>query len=93
MQILNLKNYKGHELVVVRIGENSKYYGQHYDNIPVSCHGGLTFADVLFDRGWYIGFDCNHYGDTLEVCNIDFCVNECKDIINQLISLEKGGLN
>lgn len=53
---------------------NHKYFGMHYDDIPIDAHGGLTFADYA-DRldwdeipegcdGWYIiGFDTMHYND------------------------------
>lgn len=42
--------------------------GYHYDDIPISCHGGLTFADEGDDlyrpKGWYwYGWDYAHSGD------------------------------
>lgn len=101
-----------------------KMYKQHYDFIPVKCHGGLTYSDSCFldkkDNSWWIGFDCSHYDDlpdiesmkkyynkeynndnflkycktlfdtTTEVVSIktlDFCIGECKNIVDQLNNL------
>lgn len=49
----------------VRIPEGHKYYSKGYDDIPVECHGGLTFAGELIDgdTDYYIGFDTAHYQD------------------------------
>lgn len=77
----------------VELKNTSKYYGKFYDDVPINCHGGLTFSGSKFDEGHCIGFDCNHFGDRIEIQNLDFCINECKSIIDQLIVLENGGLN
>lgn len=48
----------------IRIPKAHKYYGKGYDDIPIECHGGLTFAgDLESDGDWYIGFDTAHYQD------------------------------
>lgn len=99
-------------------------YKQHYDIIPVKCHGGLTYSENRLlnkkDDSWWIGFDCCHYDDlpdiesmkkyynkeydndnflkycktlfdtTTEIVSIktlDFCIGECKNIIDQLNNL------
>ena len=54
----------------VRIVKGNPYYGLHYDDIPVSVHGGLTFAqhitdDPFFPPGYWVGFDTAHSGDSL----------------------------
>jgi hypothetical protein len=60
------------------------------DTLPIDCHGGITFYGT---REYYklskpcIGFDCAHYGDTLENCSEEFCVTECQHIADQLILL------
>lgn len=103
-----------------------KMYKQHYDIMPVKCHGGLTYSENhLLDKegnSWWVGFDCCHYDDlpdvesikkyyynekhyddnnflkycktlfdtTTEVSSIktlDFCISECKNIIDQLNNL------
>ena len=56
----------------VGLKEGNAYYGKHYDDIPVDCHGGLTYSEgllpVLEDSWdnkdlWWIGFDTGHFGD------------------------------
>lgn len=42
--------------------------GHLYDDLPLDCHGGLTFADEgngkTFPKGWFwYGFDYAHLGD------------------------------
>lgn len=42
--------------------------GHDYDNVPIECHGGLTFAgagdDTYRPKGWYwYGWDYAHSGD------------------------------
>lgn len=34
--------------------------------------------------GWWIGFDCAHAGDTVEKCTLEYCINQCKTIVDQL---------
>lgn len=52
----------------VGLPKGHKYYGKHYDLIPVDCHCGLTYGDynlcgqVDKDTYW-IGFDCGHCCD------------------------------
>ena len=47
--------YDGYEYLVISLGrhpcgyviltEDNKYFGKFYDDIPINCHGGLTFSD------------------------------------------------
>lgn len=59
----------GHLCGYVRLRASDKYYGKHYDQIPVQCHGGLTFSELVpaankfLPKGYWIGFDCAHLGD------------------------------
>jgi hypothetical protein len=39
-----------------------RYDGFHYNDIPVSVHGGLTYA-ARENNNWVIGFDTCHIGD------------------------------
>jgi len=69
--------YKGYKIVIkrmmylggqlngyVRIPKGHQFYGKGYDDIPIECHGGLTFAgDIENDGDFYIGFDTAHYRD------------------------------
>jgi hypothetical protein len=56
-----------------------RWWGMEYDDIPVSVHGGLTFATFAEKLDWpeidrsrvlpddyVIGFDTRHYGDSLK---------------------------
>ena len=76
--------YKGYRCVVlfqsmgfrtayVALPKDSQFYGVDCDEIPVECHGGLTYADFdLYSQGdikdvWWIGFDCWHYFDKRDI--------------------------
>ena len=48
----------------VRIPKAHPFYQKGYDDIPIDCHGGLTYAGELeYDDDFYIGFDTAHFGD------------------------------
>ena len=71
--------YKGYKCVVlmqglafrtgyVAVPEGHKYYNVDYPDIPIECHGGLTYSRSYLihtdDKNvWWIGFDTGHYGD------------------------------
>lgn len=75
--------YKGYPCVVlfmpmafrngyVGLPKESKFYQKEYDDIPVDCHCGLTYASSnLYDQEdkdtWWIGFDCCHYCDGFDL--------------------------
>ena len=52
---LNRGIYKGYEFLVLSLGrhpcgyvcltEKDEYFNKFYDDIPVECHGGLTFSE------------------------------------------------
>lgn len=46
----------------------------------IECHGGITY-----ESSQRIGFDCAHFGDTMENCDMEFCIAECHKIVDQLI--------
>ena len=70
-------DYKGFKVVIkrmmffggqlngyVRIPKGHKFYDKGYDDIPIECHGGLTFAgDLEEDGDFYVGFDTAHHMD------------------------------
>ena len=79
-EILASGEYKGYNYYVlsqgthpcgyVEIPKNSKYFNVDYDNIPVECHGGLTYGRgflvgeaTIDDNRYFIGWDYAHYGD------------------------------
>lgn len=52
---------------------------------PVDCHGGVTFSGSFKKiRGYWIGFDTAHSFDTDNPKSKDYCIAECKHIIEQL---------
>lgn len=61
---------------------------EYFEN-NIDCHGGITFFDVLGDDKLSIGFDCFHFGDNIDKCNIDYCKKQCQYIIDQLIEMIK----
>lgn len=116
----------GYRCGYVGLPKENKYYGKSYDDIPVDCHCGLTYAsDRLHEQKdisiWWIGFDCGHCCDGYDVqkikelylddenimkqvermsdyfkifsenpvCTLEYCEEECKKIVEQIIELDK----
>lgn len=57
-----------HPCAYVELPEWHKYYGLHYDDIPIECHVGLTYSDnyvsdLVVGNGWWIGWDYGHCCD------------------------------
>lgn len=75
-KIVLTDNYKGLTYYIVTLGSYPCVYvnvkdtildEKPYEDIPIKCHGGLTYsADSLWvteDKGWFIGWDYAHLGD------------------------------
>ncbi len=81
----------------VEIKKNSPFFEKDYAQIPIECHGDLTYSGYRFededDDCYYIGFDTGHFYSNYFEHDTDFCIDECKSIIEQLLALENGGLN
>lgn len=73
---MNYKKVKifrnGYYCGYVGLEPSHPYYGKDYDELSyIDVHGGLTFSnshipnipETLNDGLWYVGFDCNHFGD------------------------------
>lgn len=83
----------------VLLPKEHKYYGVHYDNIPVDVHYGLTYSEEVTEghlKGfdmltpedigmWMIGFDTAHYGDNLEKWSKEAVIAETERLRDQLI--------
>ena len=57
----------GHRCGYVAIPNGHEYFGVDCDEIPIGCHGGLTYSGDDYpipDGNWYIGFDCGHCMDS-----------------------------
>lgn len=73
----------------VEVPKNHKLYGLYNDSYFdfIKCHGGITYSygHREIRKGHYIGFDTAHYYSK-EVCqDLEFCIDECKKIIDQLL--------
>lgn len=80
----------------VSIPKSSPLYGVDIDDdviYLIDVHGGITYADNLApeyeEDEFFLGFDCNHYGDNPSVQNKDFVLSECKKLVDQIIDLDK----
>lgn len=86
----------GHLCGYVKLTRDNDYFGKEYDDIPLNCHGGLTYASE-HDGIWLIGFDCAHLGDLKPFYNdnevygndglykdMEYVVKECESICEQI---------
>lgn len=70
----------------VRVPEGHPAYRRHYDDIPVDIHGGLTF-NKLSPEGFWVGFDCGHYGDEMMSWNVETVKEETRRLAEQLAAM------
>lgn len=97
-------NYGTHPCCYVYLSKGHKYFGKHYDDIDINCHGGLTFSynqlhDIMPSEKnyWIIGWDYAHYGDYVGLCKelaghkytTEELIKDCQDVIDQLIQANK----
>ena len=85
-EILDEGHYKQYHYAIVSLGshpcayvelpENHQFYEKFYDDIPIECHGGLTYSSITFQgRTW----------STEEI------LSEVKQVIDQLCEMDLGG--
>lgn len=93
-----LHNESGWGNGYVVLPKGHPYNGVHYNDIPINIHGGLTFSKSVEDLilqdwdeltpedigGWVIGFDTEHWGDSLKNWPVDALFYELVDLIRQL---------
>ena len=93
-----------HRCGYVQVSNDSPLFGMNYDQVPVECHGGLTYSDVANDGsdypvksdGWWFGFDCWHADDGLigggtperPERSLDYVVKQCESVAKQLVEIE-----
>src|SRR5438132_5160947 len=63
------RDWTMHRCGYVRVPPAHPWHGQSDEDIPAEVHGGLTFAELEPCEhedgvGWWIGFDCHHFGDS-----------------------------
>lgn len=63
-------NDMGYRCGYVKLPPNHPWFNMEMERIDVSIHGGITFAEKDVpcgkggpDDGYWIGFDCAHFGD------------------------------
>ncbi len=73
----------------VILPKEHKFCKLHYDDIPLECHGGLTYngdfhvPDSKNNGSYAIGFDFNHGGDYGG--NKEETIQEGKNLVDQLL--------
>lgn len=75
----------------VILPKDHAFHGVGYDDIPVTVHGGLTYAKTEPNGDWMVGFDTCHSGDTAEVCTKEWVEAETLSLKTQLEALANGG--
>lgn len=77
----------------VELKEANKNLTEDDAECLINCHGGITFYGTrdAYGLGLSVGFDCNHLEDSLETCSLEYCINQCKKIADQLDILANGG--
>lgn len=61
----------GHRCGYVRLPPKHAFYNKDHDEIPVDVYGGITFGDIEEctdyedGLGYWIGFDCLHWEDSM----------------------------
>lgn len=63
------RNMNGAWCGYVPLPEGHPWVGRKGENIPATCHGGITFSKQVdseyfgITNAWVVGFDCSHGGD------------------------------
>ena len=63
----------GYRCGYVKLKENDKYHRKNYNKVDVICRGGITYSASNLPQGvsekdtWYIGFDCGHSFDGIDL--------------------------
>jgi hypothetical protein len=72
----------------VAVDESHPWFEQHYDNIDVVIHGGLTFSEFV-DGYWVVGFDTAHYMDSIAIWPKEAVVKETAKLLSQAIKAKE----
>jgi hypothetical protein len=66
--------------------------------LSLSVHREITFSQMITSKSqilndlegeFVIGFDCKHFGDTIEKCNAEYVRKELESLVDQLIKAAK----
>lgn len=85
-------SYGTHPCAYVDLPKKHPWYELKYDEIPVKCHGGLTYSEKN-DKFWRIGWDYAHCDDysplyfnspeNFKKWTVEEIVKECESVCNQ----------
>ena len=90
----------GHLCGYVTVPSSHPAFGKDYDDLDISCHGGLTYG-VVEEKSATYGFDCAHFNDYLPLYekrginaggvyrNIEYVKKECMSIVDQMEKMRK----
>lgn len=81
---------QGYRCGYVALTKTSRFYKKGYYEIPVCCHGGLTYAESFLrchegiKEIWWIGFDTGHCMDAMDYETAYKYFADYPEIIKQL---------
>lgn len=87
-----IRQSAGHLCGYVAVEPGHRCYGVQYDRLySIQVHGYLTYSawDLHgHEEGdkprWWLGFDCAHFGDTPEECDLYYVRRQCEQLAAQL---------
>lgn len=93
-----IKNILGlHPTAYIKLDETHPLYKEHYNDIDIDVHGGLTYSGME-DDGYWIGWDYAHcYDYVWGISFVEFqrqwttdeILEHCKDVVRQLKEFEE----
>jgi len=111
--ILENKEHEGYEYYIITLGTHPccyvllplghNYHGEHYNDIPIECHFGLTYSrptlfrdNIITGGEWVIGWDYAHLDDFYShplgcpghKWTLDELRNEVYEVIDQLVKYD-----
>ena len=83
----------GHRCGYVLVPHYHDYFEKDFKDIPIYCHGGLSYSShkLLGEEypGWWIGFDCAHWDDLEDVEYLEKYYGFSKKVQNLKIMNER----
>lgn len=70
--------------ILLAFTATGKWRVEDYFNV----HGGLTFSEWMKKGGWWLGFDCNHLYDHINIQDADYVESECRSLVDQINELQ-----
>lgn len=74
----------------VGVNKDNPWFGTHYNDLEIDCHGGLSYSNFLIEDStefWFFGFDCAHIGDYIPGFELKSSLMEaCKKFFNSILA-------